>query len=303
MTALALYTTIYPGVEPYLRDWYRSVLEQTDSDFELWIGFDAVEVAWIKAAAGADMHAHWVPGEPRDTPAQIRQRALAEVVANCDAVLLVDSDDVMHPSRVASARGQLQCRGVSHQVVVDESGGDLGACLRLPSGARPEDLLPRRNVFGLSNSAFRSHTLGGCLPIPAEIELVDWFLVVRAWLSGAKIAFDNAVGMDYRQHSANMVRVVPPFSEKQVARDTERLARHMRIVLANPPAEALPLRLGELHRAVEDVETFRERVVLRRHRLEQYVSRVNQLDEPPVWGACVANPLLRDMWMSEEETA
>ncbi len=37
---LAVYTTIYPGVEGYLADWYRSLRQQTDQDFQLWIGLD-----------------------------------------------------------------------------------------------------------------------------------------------------------------------------------------------------------------------------------------------------------------------
>ncbi len=34
---LAVYTTIYPGVEPYLPDWCRSLLGQTDQSSDLWI--------------------------------------------------------------------------------------------------------------------------------------------------------------------------------------------------------------------------------------------------------------------------
>ena len=37
---LALYTTIYPGVEPYLADWIHSVDAQTDRAFDLWVGLD-----------------------------------------------------------------------------------------------------------------------------------------------------------------------------------------------------------------------------------------------------------------------
>ena len=40
---LAVYTTIYPGVEPYLGDWYRSLCQQTDQEFQLWIGLDHLE--------------------------------------------------------------------------------------------------------------------------------------------------------------------------------------------------------------------------------------------------------------------
>ena len=51
---LALYTTIYPGVEKFLFDWYQSVLHQTDQDFQLWIGLDNLDVDSVKRAIGVD---------------------------------------------------------------------------------------------------------------------------------------------------------------------------------------------------------------------------------------------------------
>ena len=209
-------------------------------------------------AMGGDGEATWVPGERGDTPAQIRQRAFAQICEACDAVVLVDSDDVMHPTRVGSARTML---GASDLVgcalrLVDEDGQDMGVNLALPPHAEPDDLLPRHNVFGLSNSAIRSDLLAQCLPIPAEVTLVDWFLVTRAWLLGAELAFDNEVRMDYRQHGSNMSRILPPFDEAQVARDTERIRRHLRLAQTLPPEGAFVDRLAEVARVAADVECF-----------------------------------------------
>ena len=39
---IGVYTTVYPGVEPYLLDWYRSLRQQTDQEFQLWIGLDMI---------------------------------------------------------------------------------------------------------------------------------------------------------------------------------------------------------------------------------------------------------------------
>ena len=41
---LAVYTTIYSGVEPYLSDWFRSLRQQTDREFELWVGLDGLTI-------------------------------------------------------------------------------------------------------------------------------------------------------------------------------------------------------------------------------------------------------------------
>jgi hypothetical protein len=305
VTALALFTTIYPGVEKYLADWHRSVREQTDQAFDLWIGVDAIEVDAAKEAMGGDPCATWVPGKAGDTPAQVRQRALARIADAYDGVVLVDSDDVLHASRVATAREMLErdeLVGCALRLV-DERGLEVGVEFGLPPRTRPEDIFPRNNVFGLSNTALRSGLLRRCLPIPAPVVLVDWFLATRAWLMGARMAFGAEVGMDYRQHGANMARVVSPFEEDQVALDTERVRSHFQIVQSSPPEEALADRLAEVARTAADVEAFHARVVVGRSKLRRYVQALNALESAPLWWSCVANPLLRHMWAPEEETA
>ena len=57
---LAVYTTIYPGVEAYLADWYRSLRRQTDQDFELWIGLDMLKVESVRNMLGSDLKANWI---------------------------------------------------------------------------------------------------------------------------------------------------------------------------------------------------------------------------------------------------
>ncbi len=296
--ALALYTTIYPGVEPYLGDWYRSVVEQTDQDFQLWIGLDALSIEAAKDAMGGDAKAIWVAAAPGDTPAQIRQRALAQIVEAGDGVVLVDSDDVLHASRVASARKALRSSDLAGCALrlVDQQGRDLGLTFGLPPHARSEDVLPRNNVFGLSNSAFRSDLLRRCLPIPASAALVDWFLATRAWLYGARLAFDAVVRMDYRQHGANMAQVRPPFTPGQVSRDTERVRQHFQILRAAAKKDCLADRLAELERVAADVEAFHQCVVLQAARLDLYVQALEALEMPPLWWSCVAHPSLKKMW-------
>jgi hypothetical protein len=295
---IALYTTVYPGVEVYLSDWYRSVMGQTDQDYQLWIGLDAIGVGAAKEAMGADPNATWVVAGSGDTPAQIRQRALAQIAEACDAVVLVDSDDVLHASRVASARAALQTSDLAGCALrlVDQGGRDLGLTFGLPPRARPEDVLPRNNVFGLSNSAFRSDVLRRCLPVPADVVLVDWFLATQAWLYGARLVFDDVVRMNYRQHAANMTRVRYPFSRHQVIEDTERARHHFQILRAIPIKNYKADRRAELEQVAMDVESFYRHVVLRPAQLECYVQALNALEPAPLWWSSVAHPSLSQMW-------
>jgi hypothetical protein len=295
---LAVYTTFYPGVEGYLVDWYRSLRQQTDQHFQLWIGLDMLRRESIQRLLGGDLNADWVVAPPGATTAQVRQRALAQIVETCSAVVLVDSDDLLHPTRVAAARTALEASELAGCALclVDQQGKDLGLTFSLQAQLGPDDVFPRNNVFGFSNSAFRSDLLRRCLPIPDRAVLVDWFLATRAWLLGARLAFDRSPQMDYRQHANNTARTRFPFTPDQVISDTALVQQHFQLVLAQPRREFLVERVAELRRVAAEVEAFQQQVVLDAGHLDDYVQALNDLQQAPLWWATVANPALGYMW-------
>ena len=295
---LAVYTTIYPGVEAYLVDWYRSLCQQTDQDFQLWIGLDTLGSEYVQNMLGCGPKANWVLAPPGATGAQIRQQALARIVETCDGVVLVDSDDVLHPSRVAAARAHLEASELAGCALclIDPQGKNLGLTFGLPPELAPDDVLPRNNVFGFSNSAFRSDLLSRCLPIPSGAVLVDWFLATRAWLLGARLAFDHVPRMDYRQHPNNTARVRFPVNRDQVISDTALVLQHFRLLLAEPDESALVERDNALRSVIAEVEEFHRHIVLHSAQLDSYVEALNALHPPPLWWCCVANPSLKQMW-------
>lgn len=142
-----------------------------------------------------------------------------------------------------------------------------------------------------------------CLPIPATVEIVDRFLVTKAWLCGARLSFDAAVGMDYRQHGGNMAQVRAPFSREQVVRDTERVLQHYRLIRAYPPRGAIAARTMQIDEAALDVERFRTEVLGSENVLAQYLDTLNTLDPAPLWWSSVAHPTLRHYWTEERETS
>jgi hypothetical protein len=295
---LAVYTTIYPGVEPYLEDWYQSLRQQTDKEFELWIGLDHLESESVKEMLDCDLKASWVVTPSGATPAQIRQQALARIMETCVGVVLVDSDDLLHPSRVGSARAALQASEVAGCALrlVNEQGKDIGVTFDLPAHLAAENVFPRNNVFGFSNSAFRTDLLRRCLPIPRDAVLADWFIATRAWLLGAKMSFDRVPRMDYRQHPANTARVRFPFAKDQVVSDTALVKRHCELLLCDPRPEVSADRYVALTKMKREIEVFQERVVLRPQQLDRYVQALNALQPPTIWWTCVAYAALADMW-------
>src|SRR5450432_2435437 len=147
LTKVAVYTTIYPGVESYVAEWYKSLQDQTDQDYQLWIGLDGIELETVERAIGSELEATWIHSEPQDTPAQVRQRALARIVEACDAVVLVDSDDLLKKTRVAAACAALEKAelvGCALQLV-DQQGQQLGVTFTLPPDKSADEVLPQHN--------------------------------------------------------------------------------------------------------------------------------------------------------------
>lgn len=293
-----MYTTIYPGVEPFLQDWYRSVLGQTDLNFQLWIGLDQIEPQEVERVLGARLDAVWVLSRSGSTAAQVREKALARIIDSADGVVLVDSDDILHPTRVASARMDLQASDVSACALrlVDYQKQSLGKILSLGQHDRPEEILPRNNVFGFSNSAYRSELLRQCLPIPSQCVLVDWFLATRAWLLGARLSFDSEPRMDYRQHGSNIAGIRFPFEIAQVVQGTARVRDHYEFLRNAPMKDVLPERWATIQKAADELELFRECVVAEPEKLQKYVSKLNSLNPQTVWWWEVAQPELSWIW-------
>jgi hypothetical protein len=295
---LAVYTTVYPGAEAYLVEWYRSLRQQTDQDFELWIGLDMFGRERVQEMLGGGVKAHWVEAPSGATVAQVRQQALARIVETCSAVVLVDSDDLLDPTRVGAARAGLEDSELTGCALglIDQQGKDLGATFDLPRRLKPDDVFPRNNVFGFSNSAFRTDLLRRCLPIPADAILVDWFVATRAWLLGAKLAFDHVSRMAYRQHPGNTARVRCPFTPEQLVSDTALVRQHFELVLAEPRHDFRADRTAAVECAKAEIKTFYQRIILQAGRLSDYVLALNESRPDTMWWVSVANPALADMW-------
>lgn len=294
---IALYTTVYPSVEKYLLAWYNSVANQADKDFDIWIGVDGLTKVAVTTAIGEEIAAKWVFAAAGMTPAQVRQAAFIQIVSQYAAVVFVDSDDVLAVSRVAAAREALrisEVNGCSLQLV-DEAGSDLGAVFRPASLDTAVANLPRTNVFGLSNTAYRTDILRQCLPIPKECVLVDWYLATRAWALGAQFSFDFDTHMAYRQHPNNIALVMPPFSAQWILLATNRVLAHARLTLNCIPELSQARRLA-LMTTVNEVDLFYKAVAEDDSLLQRYVQALNHLELEIVWWACVAHPKLEWLW-------
>lgn len=302
---IAVYTTVYPAVLPYLADWYASVRAQTDRDFDLWIGVDALEREQVIGAMGAGdadagvVSATMVMAPAGASPAEVRAHAIDRMLDEYHGIVFTDSDDLLHPTRVAAARAALESYDVAACALrmVDADARDLGVDFGPAADEDPVEMLPRNNVFGLSNTAYRTEVLRRCLPIPAENPLVDWLLATRAHALGARMVFDATPLMSYRQHGENIARVLPPFSGAEVDAAARHVLRHYRSLLEGPVALRDPQR-ARIDAESRRVREFHLALAESAERRQRYIEALNSLPPHYVWWWCVANPKLEDVWRS-----
>ncbi|HEU4322738.1 MAG TPA: hypothetical protein VFS21_06275 [Roseiflexaceae bacterium] len=295
---LALYTTIYPGAERFLRPWLRSVAAQTDRGFDLWIGLDQLSPDQAVAALGEDFRAVWSPAGPGMSRVQLRVQAIGRMAERYPAVVFVDCDDLLAPERIALARSALEHWDVAACAmrVIDQHGRETGVVFppAVPNGPW-EQLLAHGNIFGTGNSAYRSATLRACLPVPDTCAVLDWFLITRACACGARLGFDPARAMAYRQYGVNFTPILPPFSEAYLLRAADLVLRHYAVALEHIP-ELRGMQRRAVEQARERAEQFRAAVLARPDLRRRYVAELNRLPPRHIWWQCVAHPALDRLW-------
>jgi hypothetical protein len=294
----AVYTTVFPNALPFLAEFGDSLRQQTDQDFDLCVGLDRVSRGRAVAALGRPV-VHWVSSRAGDSPARLRAEAFAWLCDRYDEVVLVDSDDVLTPDRVAAARAGLRSADVYGCALelVDAAGESLGFQLRPPTGRDWSKFLTAGNVFGLSNTAYRSHVLKQVGDVSAATGIVDWYLVTSALAAGHNLVFDDEVRMHYRQYGASTLESFPPYSVEGTRRALALAQAHYEAVL--PIVRDRAIGFGQaLSRQLERLSAFE--AFTRTDAVSDYVARLNRAvveDKTCWWWRQVAAPEWESLWM------
>ena len=282
----ALYTTFYPAMLPYQEAFLTSVAAQTDSDFDVWIALDGVE--------NVDYNdAQFFYPDTNLSIAEIREYALTKLCQSYDAIILVDSDDELLPYRVAAAKKGLDKADVyaCALALINEKGENLELEFTLAEQRDWPEFLSRVNVFGFSNTAYKTEVLADCFPIPAQTVMVDWLVALKALDKGAKLLFDSDVHMNYRQYETNTARVLPPYTPQQIKRATRLILQHYELSLghlSNQTVKQVQARHNEVI-AFASFLNYEEALTI-------YTHHVNTLKPVFHWWEVVAHKELEYLW-------
>lgn len=295
--SIALFTTAYPEGEKYLEDFFTSVNNQTDTNFDLWIGLDRFREQDLDQYLPENLQVRYIERKQDESNISLRQRAIEQMIDHYPGIIFVDSDDILIPSRVSTARVSLQHFDVygCAMKIIDESGNDLGISFQIPENSDIDSILPRFNIFGMSNTCYSSKILKKCMPFPEDCNLLDWFVATSAWGHDARMFFDPSELMKYRQHSLNTARVIPPFTLEQIRKSTILVMQHYRHVLATIPDFPSSKRIL-IENAQKYVETFNQEIIQSPEMFQEYVRKLNKLLPHHIWWSCVAHPDLEDIW-------
>ncbi len=294
----AVCATVHAGVLPFLEPWLASLRTQTDQAFDLCVAVDGVAPTDLPDLPDEGRLVHVVRPAAGSTPVEVRNALFGEATAAWELIVAVDADDVLGPRRVGAAKdpGDDLCACVLE--LVDRDGAALGRRFCEVGDDTPEGLgrlLPRANVFGLSNTVWRAGLLRECLPVPAGVLAADWYLATAAWLRGAALRLDRRPLMSYRQYGANIARVVPPFAPAVVRAATAVVLAHQ-CAVAGRLAAGAGGEAAALAAARRATERFAAAVVADEEALAAYCAALDRLPPPQAWWTIVADPALEDMW-------
>lgn len=298
MPSAAVYTTVFPNALPFLAEFADSLEEQSDRDFDLFIGLDRLTREEVEQYFGRQITG-WFDHRNDDTPGTLRSRAFQTISDSYDLVVLVDSDDTLHPQRVEAARRGLREADVyaCSLSLVNEEGHQLGFRVAPPTGDLGwKEFLSQVNIFGLSNTAYRSELLMEAGRVDASTGIVDWYLVSLALALGGRLTFDRRELMTYRQYGKSTLETVPPYTMPGTMRAVELARDHYRSII--PVVDGHDKAFGALLRTRQrDVEQFAH--VAEHRGIESYLQRLNEMThrtDELWWWQQIAAPDLEELW-------
>lgn len=226
---IAVFTVVYPEVEPYLDDFLFSIQSQTCRAFELCIindGFSGLENYLKKYTLP-----HIVKSFSGN-PTEIRKQGI-QFLCNepFDYVVFADSDDCFDSRRIEIISDLLN----NYDLVCNEIilfGQQLEGYV--PFGLQrfndgdsiTIETIYHSNIMGMSNTGARVNCIKPLLNlIPSDIIAFDWLLFSLSLLNGYKCVFTNKTCTYYRQHTANVASTLD-YSDEQILRGLKVKTQH-----------------------------------------------------------------------------
>lgn len=229
----AVFSVVYPGVEPYFPKFLSTLSEQTDRNFTLFLINDGLlNIERFLKRTHLDVKVKGAGG----SPAALRKMGIRWVQeAGAKIIIFADSDDYFAKNRVEISRDIL----VKYDLVFNElvltgkgvtdstpilgahfSDGEIVFCKHIRTA----------NCMGLSNTALRVKNIPLYFgQIPENIIAFDWALFALCLHAGARGVFTKKTVTYYRQHGNNLASP-HSFTEEQILRGVQVKRDHYQVL-------------------------------------------------------------------------
>jgi succinoglycan biosynthesis protein ExoO len=243
---------------PYLKDAVSSIQKQTLQDFELIVSDDASRddsVQIVNRLIADDPRIRLLENERNQGPAAARNRALD--VASGTWIAIVDSDDVIHPDRLATIVTAASRDGASlaaDDLLIFDSRHAVppktllaGAFARRPFWLDAATYIERNHLYGSGSvlgylkPIFRRDLIENGLRYDEALKIgEDYHFALRMLLAGAKFRVYPELLYFYRRHGTSISHRLDPapieamkFADAKLAHNLGETNRDVRVAIDN----------------------------------------------------------------------
>ena len=229
----AVFSVVYPGVEPYFSEFLSTLSKQTDRNFTLFLINDGLpNIEGFLKRADLDVKVKDAGG----SPAALRKIGIRWVQeAGAKIIIFADSDDYFSENRVEISKDMLAEYDLVFNELVLTGKGMVDSIPMLETRFSDGEIVSYKhigtaNCMGLSNTALRVNSIPSYFDqIPENIIAFDWSFFALCLHDGAKAIFTNNTQTWYRQHGNNLASP-HSFTEEQILRGVQVKRDHYQML-------------------------------------------------------------------------
>jgi len=210
MNKVAFFSVVYPGVESFLDDFFKSLMIQSFKNFDLIIINDGLHNLDVFISKYSDLHIKIISFT--DVIPKIREYGMNYLIANkYDIIIFGDSDDYFNLNRVETSVELLK----RYDIVVNDLSlvkNNEVFCKNYISSRCSNmqeidyNFIENKNIFGFTNTAIRAQIIKQ-MSFNKNIKAVDWFFFSTLLYNDISAVFTNNTTTFYRQHSSNIAGI------------------------------------------------------------------------------------------------
>lgn len=277
---LVVVGTVYPGIENYLDDYFKTLVNQSWRKFDILLANDGLrnfEMPLPVNELGCQVF------EVNESISANRRSLIKRAIKlGYEKIVFTDCDDSFEANRLEVVERLLDKVEivVNDLDVTDESGTNIERRYfspRFNNGAKiDEQSIRTGNIMGLSNTAARTEVFTNSPAlIGGDSIAYDWYLWASVFHAGYRAGFTSDTATRYRVYANNTAGMPQVLTENDVCKGVEVKSQHYKLMSAISP---------EYSRICVDFEELATRLADHDWRVD-FTTRLNQngVDHPMWW--------------------